>query len=97
MSKIPQRQVELVRKVQASATPQEQRFARDGFRALFPQQPPTIQQLDGYVGALSMVLTITEGGHLSEPALRGVALMLGVGMDQIVAMVDEFKKGGSGK
>lgn len=91
MSNVPERYVRMIRQIQAGATEQEQKFARGGFRALFTH-PPTIQQLDGYIGALSMVLTITEGGHLSDSALRAVALMLGMGMDEAVALVAKYKE-----
>lgn len=87
MSKVSKKHVELVRQTQTSATDLELRFANEGFRVLFPF-PPTIQQLDGYIGALSMVLSIAEGGHMSEPALKSVALMLGIGMDRVIAIVE---------
>jgi hypothetical protein len=91
MSKVPAKQVTLVRQMQATATDHELRFADEGFKALF-QHPPVITQIDGYIGALSAVLTITEGGHLSEPALKAIALMLGRGMDEAVALVAKYKE-----
>jgi hypothetical protein len=94
MSKVPQKHVQLVRQAQKNATDHELRFAHDGFRVLFPRSP-TIEQLDGYIGGLSMVLAITEGGHVSHPALQAIALMLGIGMDEVVRMFEAAnKKGG---